>query len=383
MFSAFRQWWPLLLGVLAIQIANGLQSTAVGLRIDAAGFGALAIALVMSGLYAGQVASSMLSPRVIGRYSHVPAYVGLAMLAAAAPSVFLIAGDAVTWAIARFVVGFGLAGIYIVVESWLNDRVPNEMRGRVFAVYIQMQLLGLMAAQFLVPPVAGDMPLAIALVVGFSLLAILPVVVGKAPRPARLPFVKASFGALLRASPVGVVGATVSGFVWAVVMAMAPIYAQRTGFDPGGVAIFVASAVLGGLLLQFPLGWLSDLRDRRVVLAGMAGLAALVAIVGAVAGGSSQAAATAAIMAFGGLTFPFYSVAVSHVNDRIGAAERVPASGAMILLFGVGSIGGPFAASVAMDAAGAPGFFILLAGVTGALALYAAWRIVVARPSAP
>ncbi len=383
MISALRQWWPLLLGVLAIQIANGLQSTAVGLRIDAAGFGALPIALVMSGLYAGQVASSLLSPRVIGRYSHVPAYVALTLLTAAGPLLFLIAEDALTWAIARVAIGFGLAGIYIVIESWLNDRVPNEMRGRVFAVYIQVQLAGLMAAQFLVPLVAHDMALAIALVTGISLLAIAPVVLGDAPRPARLPFVKASFGVLLRASPVGVAGAAVSGFVWAVVMSMAPIYAQRTGFDPGGVALFVSAAVLGGVLLQWPLGWLSDMRDRRKVLTGMAGLAALAGAAGAAFGGLSQGAAIALIMAFGGLTFPFYSVAVSHVNDRIGAAERVPASGAMILLFGLGSVGGPFAASAAMAAAGAAGFFILLAVVTGALAAFAAWRIAVARPSAP
>jgi MFS family permease len=380
MLTIFRIWWPLLAGVLAIQLGNGLLSTALGLRSDAAGFSAGEIALVMSGLYAGQVLASIIGARFIARVGHVRAYVAFALLAVASPLAVLLSTDPVTWAASRFVFGFGLAGIFVVVESWLNDRSTNAMRGRVFAVYILVQLAGLLVAQGFVPFLAQNLPLSMTMVAGFGVLAILPVVLGGTERPTRHPFVRASFRALIAASPVGVAGAMVSGFVWAVAMAMSPIYAQRAGFDPEGVALFVAALVLGGIVLQLPIGWISDLRDRRIVLAGMAGFAALAALTGALAHDVNSAITVAAIAVFGGLTFPFYTVSVAHVNDRIDAAHRLPASGAMILLFGIGSVLGPIAASAAMEAFGPRGFFLLLSAVTAMLAIYAGYRIILARP---
>jgi MFS family permease len=382
MLTIFRIWWPLLVAVLAIQISNGLITTALGLRSDAAGFSATEIALVMSGLYVGQVLASITGPRLISRFAHVPAYAAFAGLATVSPLAVLLSTDPYTWSVSRFVFGFGLAGIFIVVESWLNDRSANAMRGRVFAVYIVVQLVGLIVAQAFVPALADNLVLSMVLVALFGGLSILPVVFGGTERPMRRPFARASFRALLAASPVGVVGSTVSGFVWAVVMAMSPIYAQRSGFDAEGVAFFVIALVMGGVALQLPIGWISDLRDRRIVLAGMAGLAAIAAAAGAVVHGTSAALTVVAITLFGGLTFPFYTVAVSHVNDRISPEHRLPASGAMILLFGIGSVLGPAAASAAMEAFGPRGFFLLLAVVTAAFALFSVYRIAIARPSA-
>jgi MFS family permease len=382
MFAALKLWSPLLLGIVFIQLGNGLLTTSVGLRIDAAGFSPAAIAAVMSGFYAGQVLASLLSARFIALVRHVPAYVILAALTAVAPAAFLLGDDVVTWTAARFTVGFCLAGIFVAIESWLNDCVPNATRGRVFAAYILVQLGALLAAQFLVPPLAGHFERALLIVAVFGALAILPVAFSRTPRPSVRPHMRASLGALFAASPVGVAGAAVSGLVWAVTMAMAPIYAQRTGFDAEGVAVFVAAAVLGGLLLQWPLGWLSDLRDRRIVLAAISLLAAVAAVAGAIMGGDSHVIAVVAIMVFGGLTFPYYSIAVAHVNDKVDPAMRVATSGAMILLFGIGSIAGPSAASAAMEAGGPPGFFWLLAAATSAYGVYALYRLK-ARPSAP
>lgn len=376
MFDALKLWSPLLLGVVLIQLGNGLLTTSLGLRIDDAGFSPLGIAMVMSGFYVGQVISSILSPRFIAWARHVPAYAILTAITAAAPAAFLIGSDVVAWTLARFLIGVGFAGIFIVIESWLNDRVANESRGRVFAVYILVQLGALLAAQFLVPLFAGDFETALPIVMAFSALAIFPVAFGRAPRPSVRPYVRASMVALASASPVGVAGAAVSGLVWAIVMAMAPIYAQRSGFDVEGVATFVAAAVLGGLLLQWPLGWLSDMRDRRYVLCAMSLLAAMAAVAGALSDGS-HLAAIGAIFLVGGLTFPYYSVAVAHVNDRIEPELRVAGSGAMILLFGLGSVAGPSAASAAMEAAGPAGFFWLLAASTAGYGAYVFYRIFV------
>ena len=381
MLRAFILWWPLLAAVLLVQLGNGLQSTAIGLRMDSAGFSAFDIAVIMSGLYAGQVAGSLVSPRLIAGLGHVRYYTVVALLTGAAPAMFLIAPQAVIWSLTRFLLGFGLAGIFVVVESWMSDRTANADRARVFAVYIIVQLGGLLLAQSIVPPVAPDLVLTVTLVFLFCALSLAPVVLAPLERPEALPHASASFGVLWRASPAGMAGAAISGTVWAMVMSMSPVYAGRAGFDVDGVAIFVAAAVAGGIALQLPIGWLADMRDRRLVLGAITALATLAALVGAA--DISRPVAVAAIAVFGGMTFPIYSVAVSHVNDHVEPRHRVSASAAMILVFGVGSIFGPSAASAAMAALGPPGFFVALAAATGLLSGFVFYRMrVVARPQA-
>lgn len=378
MLNAFRIWWPLLLAILCLQIGNGLQSTLIGLRTDGAGFTTADIATVMSALYVGNVAGSLLSPRLISRFGHVPYFVVSAAIIALAPALYL--GDPSTppWALARFLIGFGLAGVFIVIESWINERSSNELRGRVFALYILVQLAGLVVAQSLVPVLAVQIILGAAVVMAFGAISIPPVLASQVPRPHRTPHVSSSLGSLWQASPTGVVGAAISGVVWAMITSMSAIYAQRQGLDVEGVALFVGSAVLGGLVLQFPIGWLSDLYDRRLVLGGMALLAALAALAGY--WDASQSNVTlVAYWLFGGLTFPFYTVAVSHLNDHIDPRQRVSASGAMVLIFGLGSVTGPIAASVAMEQWGPGGFFITLAAVTASLAAFAFGRAVGSR----
>lgn len=377
MLNALRQWWPLLLAVLAVQLANGLHATAIGMRVDTNGFSPSAIAIVLSAFYVGQVLASLAAPRLIATYGQVPVFVGCCVVFSFTMALFITAQNPLLWTIARFIIGFGIAGIFIAIESWLNDRSSNQVRGRVFAVYIFIQLAGMMIAQGFIPPLAGDLALAIAVVMIFGLLAILPVAFGGAERPDRHPFASASFRALARASPLGVAGAVVSGFVWAVVMAMSPIYALRAGFDTAGVALFVALAVLGGAVLQLPIGWLSDRGDRRIVLAASSLLAALAATGGWLAGSDAHTMVLVAITLFGGLTFPFYSLATAHVNDRVEPRQLVPASAALVLLFGVGSVFGPVAGSAAMEALGPDGFFAVLALVTAALGVYATYRLMV------
>ena len=381
MFHAARLWWSLLLAVILIQLGNGVQSTVVGLKSDAAGLSTWSIAAVMSGLYVGQVFASIMVPRLIARFGHVPCYLVLVGLLAVAPVAFVAPPDIIVWTLTRFAFGFAIAGIFVVVESWLNDRTTNDVRGTVFAVYIFVQLGGLLVAQFLVPLMSGDIGLAVATVVVFCGLAALPVWLGNAPRPERQPYAKASFRVLIAASPVGVVGAAVSGIIWATVMSMSPIYAQRAGFDPSGVALFVAAAVLGGIVLQLPIGWWSDRLDRRLVLVIMGFGSALAAFAGATIAG--DIAGLAAMFVYGALTFPLYTVAVSHVNDRVPPELRVAASGAMILLFGAGSVLGPILASAALDAAGPRGYFLSLCLVSLAFGGFALGRLAAARQSAP
>lgn len=382
MLAVFRLWWPLLLAVLAVQLGNGVQATIMGLRISEADFSAAETGWVISAFYAGQVTGAFAAPRLIGRFGHVAFFIACTLIYAACPLGFSGAPDLVIWAATRFVLGFALASIFVGFESWLNDRSSNLMRGRVFAAYILTQLVGLLVAQTFVPALAAHLMWSLAVIAGFALLAIVPIVLGGLERPVHQPFAHADFRALVRASPAGMACSAVAGFTWAVVIAMSPIYAERVGLDASGTATFVAAAVFGGIVLQIPIGWLSDVRDRRYVLAAMGIGAALAAVLGAVADPGSVAILVA-ITLFGGLTFPFYTVASAHLNDRIDTSHRVAAAAALGFIFGIGSIVGPFAASGAMEAFGPPGFFLVLALVTGLFGAFVAYRLVAApRPSA-
>lgn len=381
MLIVFRLWWPLLLGVLAVQLGNGLQATVMGIKIARGGFSPGEIGWIISAFYAGQIAGALGAPRLLARFGHVRVFVGCALVYTACPIGFSGEPDLIVWAVARFVLGFALASIFVGFESWLSDRSSNAMRGRVFAAYILIQLVGLLGAQSFVPLLAAHFVWALLTIAAFGLLAIVPIVFGGLEPPTRHPFQRADFRALFRASAAGVVCAAVAGFSWAVAIAMAPIYAERAGLDASGTAIFVAAGVIGGIVLQIPIGWISDMRDRRIVLAGMGFGAALAAGIGAVSAPGSWTILLA-FAAFGGLTFPFYTVASAHLNDRIEGPQRVGAAAAMGLIFGIGSILGPFAASGAMAAFGPPGFFIVLAVATGLFGAYVVYRLAVARPLA-
>lgn len=381
MLAVFRIWWLLLLSVLAVQLGNGVQATIIGLKVAASGFSPGQVGWIISAFYAGQISGALAAPRLIGRFGHVPIYVASGAAYMLCPLGFTAEPDLVVWAATRFALGFALATIFVVLEAWLSDRSSNKERGRVFAAYIMVQLIGLLGSQSFVPLLADHFSWALMTIAAFGILAVAPIAFGNLTKPERHPFQRADFRALFHASPVGVVTSIVAGFSWAVSVAMAPIYATRAGLDATGTATLIAATVIGGIILQFPIAWASDMRDRRYVLAGMALSAALCAAIGAMADPGSTAMLVAFAL-FGGFTFPFYTVASAHVNDRIEGPQRVAAAAAMGLIFAIGSIVGPFGASEAMAALGPPGYFIALAAVTGSLAVFTVYRIVVGRPSA-
>ncbi len=370
MIDAVRAWRAILLAVFLAQVANGLQSTSVALQADARLDGT-GLAVVLSAFYAGQIAGSLVVGRIIARFGHRVAYAGLAILAGAILPLFLAAEGAAIWAATRFLLGCAFAGLFVTVESWLNDRTPNETRGLTFAIYIQAQLVAIAVGQFAAPLAGAWFAGPVLAAAALMALSAVPVVAGRAPEAARHGLARMDLVRLAKASPLGVFGVAMAGFIWAAVAAAAPVYAQRSGLPPLEISAFLACAVAGGIALQVPIGWLSDHRDRRVVLAASCGVAAAAALTGAWLGGG---AAFAAFAVYGGLTFPIYTLCVAHVNDRIAAPERVAAAGAMVLLFAIGSTFGPGVATAAMEAAGPGAYFLTLAAAAAALAAFALWR---------
>ncbi len=370
-------WLALFVSILMLQIANGLQSTIVGIASNRAD---LVIGLVMAAFYAGYAVGSLAAPSLVERAGHVRAFAMLVAIGVAAMGFFSVSVDSLTWAVVRFVIGFALSGIFVVAESWLNDQTPNETRGRVFSMYILIQLGGLMGGQLLVPLTgAGALPFAV--FAALMALCAVPVMLGNLPEANRhLPH-PVGIPILYRISPLAFVGVVISGFIWAALMAMTPIYGERIGLGVSATPLLVAMPVLGGILSLFPMGWLSDHVDRRVVLIGTASLAALSAVFGLFAGADNLTTLYIVLAIYGALTFPFYTLAVAHMNDRLVPEQRVPASAGLVLIFGVGSIFGPLLVDGAMGLFGPWGYFLVLAVSALSVAIFALMRML-ARPGA-
>jgi MFS family permease len=282
----------------------------------------------------------------------------------------------------RFVTGFCLAGLYVVAESWLNARATNATRGRLLSIYMIVVMGGLLTGQLLLgiadPEGFGLFVLASVLVS----VAVVPISLSVASppdftAPDRLPFRE-----LWAAAPLGIVGGIGTGMANGALLGMGAFYATSVGMSPPRVALFMGAAVLGAVVLQWPIGALSDRVPRRRTIAFVTFAAGVVAMAMTQLSGTGDAV-IGMMFLFGGLTFPLYSLNLSHINDVIPEGQTVVASSMFVFVTGVGAILGPVAAAGLMaSSVGNIGFFWTLAGVHGVIGVFALYRIAV-RPGLP
>jgi MFS family permease len=373
--AAFFAIWAVILSVAFMQTAHGLQTDLIGVRAGLEAFPDWTIGLLMAGYYAGYSSAPFAGHFVIGRLGHVRTIVACVFVAGAIIVAHAFVVTPLAWAAFRFVSGFALALVYVAFESWINARVGNALRGRVFSIYIITQMTTMTLAQYLLslgdPKTTGPFVFSAILFV----LAAVPVVAGHRSAPAAAPPVPLNVLRLLRTSPLGALATALAGTSWAIVGTMGPVFAQHVGFDLKGIALWMGLTMAAGSISQFPFGWLSDVFGRRKVIAAMfvLGLAASLAGLWAVRQGANANLAVAALV--GLCIFPLYTVSVAHVNDAIAQQARVAAAAGLILLYGLGSISGALLCGWAMTAMGPSGFYAALAATmaTGA-ALAARWR---------
>jgi MFS family permease len=381
--SAVTATWPLLLGMGVLMLGAGLQSTLLGLRATLEGFPTLVTGVIMSCYYVGYVLGTMIAPPLLRQVGHIRVF---AALAAVASMAILVQGCFVnpySWGAMRLVSGLCFAGIYVVAESWLNDRASRANRGRLFAVYMLVLYVGLGAAQFLLILSDPRTPIPFMLVSVLISLAMVPIVVSAQQLPQHAVPGKVRLLELYRNSPLGVVAVTVSGLISAIIFSMGPVYAQLSDLDTRGVATFMALSILAAVATQYPVGRLSDRTDRRTVIAGICTLAALVA--GSIVAFPEMPHAVFLTLAalFSGFALTLYSLSVSHVNDKLEPAQMIASSSTLLLLNGSAAATGPLLAGSLMNAFGPRAYFATLAGLTGALAVYDLWRKSRRRPVPP
>ena len=372
--SAITATWPLLLGMGVLMLGAGLQGTLLGLRATLEGFPALLTGTIMSCYYVGYVLGTVIVLPLVRQIGHIRVF---AALAAVASMAILVQGSFVNpfvWAAMRLVSGLCFAGIYVVAESWLNDRSSRANRGRLLAVYMLVLYVGLGAAQFLLIVSNPLTPNPFMLVSVLISLAMVPIMVSAQQLPARSVPQEVSLPDLYRNSPLGVVGVTVSGLISATIFSMGPVYARLSGLATTKVAAFMGVSILAAAVTQYPVGRLSDRMDRRTVIAAVCTLATLVA--GSIVAFPAMPHAVFLTLAalFSGLVLTLYSLSVSHVNDKLEPAQMVAASSALLLLNGTAAAMGPVLAGALMAKFGPRAYFATLATLTGVLAVYDLWR---------
>ena len=380
MLKVLRQSWPLLLGVMLLMVGNGVQGSLLGIRGALEGFSTFQLSIVMSAYFLGFLGGSRLAPEMIRRVGHVRVFSALGSMISAVLILYPLFLDWQAWAGMRVLIGFCFSGIYVTAESWLNNTATNETRGQALSAYMIVQMLGIIASQGLLA--LGD-PGGFGLFIIPSVLvslAFMPILLADVPAPTFDSVAPMSLRRLFATSPLGCVGMVLTGGIFAAMFGMASVWGAKSALTIGQIAAYGAALYIGGLVLQYPIGWASDRIDRRKLVLWMS-VAAAVVMLAASAQRLPFTVTLFVALFLGGTINPLYSLLIAHTNDYLTKAEMPAASARLIFLNGLGAIFGPLAAGWLMSVIGAGGYFLFIGMLFAALALYAAYRM--SRRAAP
>jgi len=368
--------WGLFSGLLLMMLSNGLLVTVLGLRAELEGFATSTTGLVMACYYVGFLGGSRAVPHFVGNVGHIRVFAALASLASVSALVHILDVSPGTWAAMRLITGFSYAGLYITAESWLNDRATNENRGSLLSIYMVVIMGGIAAGQGLL---AIADPGKVTLFVISSVLvsvAVVPVSLSVGQAPEFRSATKLAIRQIWSAAPLGVVTGVGIGMANGALWGLGAVYASRVGMGQGRIATFLAAAVIGSLITQIPIGAMSDRIRRRWAIALVTWGATALAVWAASIDPLSRLMIVAVFL-FGGLTFPLYSLGLSHINDNVPQGAAVAVSSFYVLANGIGAITGPLVAAYALDAVGPSGFFWVLAVIHAGIGVFAIIRIIV------
>jgi len=365
----------LLLGFGILMLGDGLQSTLLGVRASLEGFPTAVTGLIMSTFYLGFLGGAVYAPRVVERVGHIRVFGALASMASAAVLIHGIFVTPIAWSLLRLMSGFCLAGLYVVAESWLNDRASNTNRGQLLSIYMVVSYVGYAGGQLLLN--AAD-PGGLELFVLTSVLisvALVPLLLSAGTSPQFESQERLSLRALYAISPLGVVGALATGMASSALFGIGPVYAESSGMSIAQISLFMTAVLLGCIVLQWPIGGLSDKLDRRLVIAVVAFLAAAAAVAAVPVSAMSMTKLLVLMAVLGGLSIPLYSLCIAHANDYLEPEQMVAASSGLVLASGVGAVLGPITTSLAMSLFGSSGFFWWLAAIHAAMGLFVVYRM--------
>jgi MFS family permease len=373
MILVLKNSWALLFGILLLMVGNGLQGTLLGVRGEMEGFSTMEMSIVMSSYFVGFLGASRMVPDLIRRVGHVRVFAALASFVSAVLILYPAWANPWAWAVGRVIIGFAYCGVYVTAESWLNNAATNETRGQALSAYMIATTLGIIVAQgllLLADPGGYTLFIIISVLVSVSFA---PILLSISPTPAFDSTAPMQLTKLLKTSPLGCVGMFLMGGIFAAQFGMSAVFATKIGLGLAQLSTFVAAFYVGGLILQYPIGWLSDRMDRRALICIIASAGAIAALLPLLAGTYFYLLLVSAFV-IGGMSNPLYSLLIAHTNDFVAVEDMAASSSGLLFINGLGAILGPIVVGQMMDLMGAQGFFVIIVVLLGLLGGYAAYR---------
>ena len=374
MLKVLGNTWALLLGILLLMVGNGLQGSLIGIRGSIEQFSTTELSIITSAYFVGFLFGSRLAPEMIRRVGHVRVFAALGSFISAVLILYPTITEPWAWLILRVIFGFSFSGVYVTAESWLNDASTNETRGKSLSLYVMAQMIGIVASQGLlnVADPAGFVLFVIPSVL--VSLSFAPILLTASASPEFATTKPMSLVELYRVSPLGFVGLFLLGLVFSAQFGMASIYGTQAGFSIAQISVFVSTIFLGGMVFQFPIGWLSDRMDRRKLIFAGGIVGGIGGVIGAVMGASYEYILVAAFL-MGGMSNPLYALCIAYTNDYLNPEDMAAASGGLLFVNGLGSIAGPVITGWMLSSIGPGGFWIFLGAFMFSISAYAAWRM--------
>ncbi len=372
----------LLISVALLLMGNGLQGTLLPVRGNLEMFSDVQIGILGSCYYVGFTLGCLAAPLLIARVGHIRAYLAFVSLASTVALVHAAIVNPVLWWVLRGITGFCFAVLFVIIESWLNERSVRETRGTIFSIYTIINLTVITVGQMmLVLSDPSSFPL-FALASILVSLAGVPVALSRAQSPDPIPVVMPRLSRLFALSPIGVLGCLAVGLANGAFWSLGPVFAMESGRGSAGIALFMSATVLGGAVGQWPFGRLSDLIDRRLVILANCTFAGVAGLVLSYFHQSPQASLIGLGFVYGVFAFPLYALSVAHANDFAAPTDHVETSSGLLLVFGIGSIIGPTLASLVDGLIAHQSLFTYMATIYLLTACFVIWRIAHREPAA-
>ena len=364
----------LLIGIAILMLGNGPLPTYLAIRLTEDGVATWLIGIVMSQYYIGFVIGPFFVQKLIESVGHIRSFVVCGTTMSAITLFHILITNFLLWGLFRFIIGVCAIGMFMCVESWLNSRATNDNRGQLFSFYVISVYLFSGIGQFIlqIPDEKGFM-----IFIFFSILmslAIIPISLTKLPPPEIVKIEKFSLIKLWNKSPTGMTFALMGGVVSGAFYSIGPVFAQLNDFDKNTTALFISIVTIGGLILQWPMGKLSDGKDRRKFMLGVAVLLIIISTLISLLNSNIYFFLTLAVI-FGGLIALMYPLGVAYTNDYLSKDELLSATSGLVIAYGIGAIVGPFLASLIIEFTNSTGLFTLFSAVGVLSSIIILWRM--------
>jgi len=349
----------IVVSVFLFMMAVGLLNIFLSVRMSLDQVNAQVLGLVMAAYFAGLMAGSLYARYVVARVGHIRSFTAFAAVATISVILHGLLESLTIWALLRAITGFSLAGMYLVIESWLQEIATPRNRSRLFAVYMMSNYLGMAGGQLMLN--LSD-PLGIELVLVTALLfalCLIPIALTRAAHPAQIEIAHTDFMNFIRTAPFGSLGSFSSGMIVGAFLTLAPAWGIQHGLSTSQISVFMALAIIGGLMLQWPIGKLSDHYNRERVMMVL-GLAVVLLPLGFLFNTGGLTVTLTSALLFGGIAYSVYPLSVCHANDQTPPGHFVMTATVMLLLYGIGAALGPLLAAMFMWAFGSGGLFLFI-----------------------